>query len=190
MRLFAIPNVLWPIYGFELNDKYSVFLSQQTSIFLAAIAIIGFMLNEIPEKSELAKKLILSLVHTNIIGVIITLYACFSGIFQGFGWSDPAFFAFLTIMSFLQWQNNKSNKFKIEVISVIMYVDFPHKGVFGTELKDQLKELAESINHEPGIIWKIWTENKAEKTAGGVYLFDTRANAEKYLTMHHTSLSQ
>lgn len=75
-------------------------------------------------------------------------------------------------------------------MSVIMYVDFPHKGVFGTELKDQLKELAESIKHEPGIMWKIWTENKVEKTAGGVYLFDTRANAEKYLTMHEARLSQ
>jgi len=65
------------------------------------------MLNEIPDKSELAKKLMLSLVLTNFVGVTITLYACIGGIFHGFGWSDPAFFASLTIMSFLQWQNNK-----------------------------------------------------------------------------------
>lgn len=107
LGLFTIPHVLWPIYGLELNDKYSVFLSQHTSIFLAGIAIIGFMLNEIPDKSKLAKKFMLSLVLTNVLGVIITLYACFTDIFHGFGWSDPAFFTFLTIMSFLQWQNNK-----------------------------------------------------------------------------------
>lgn len=75
-------------------------------------------------------------------------------------------------------------------MSVIMYVDFPHTGPFGEELKNQLKELAESINQEPGLIWKIWTENEAAKTAGGVYLFDTRANAEKYLAMHSERLSQ
>lgn len=66
-------------------------------------------------------------------------------------------------------------------MSVIMYVDFPHNGSFGEELKNQLSELAKSINNEPGLIWKVWTENEKDKTAGGVYLFDTRENANKYL---------
>ena len=35
----------------------------------------------------------------------------------------------------------------------------------------QLAELAESIADEPGLIWKIWTENAQESTAGGIYLF-------------------
>jgi len=29
----------------------------------------------------------------NILGVAITLYAGVTGVFVGFGWSDPAFFA-------------------------------------------------------------------------------------------------
>ncbi|NKI27553.1 monooxygenase [Arenibacter sp. 6A1] len=74
-------------------------------------------------------------------------------------------------------------------MAVIMYVDFPHNGPFGDELKNQLSELAESINHEPGLIWKVWTENQEEKTAGGVYLFDTRENATKYLAMHSARLT-
>ncbi|WP_321281157.1 monooxygenase [Marinifilum fragile] len=75
-------------------------------------------------------------------------------------------------------------------MAVIMYVDFPHAGVFGEEMAKQMTDLAKSINNEPGMIWKIWTQNEADKTAGGVYLFDTRANAEKYLAMHSNRLSQ
>ena len=71
-----------------------------------------------------------------------------------------------------------------------MYVDFPHNGPFGEELKNQLSELAKSINNEPGLIWKVWTENEKDKTAGGVYLFDTRENANKYLSMHTARLSE
>ncbi|WP_254683582.1 hypothetical protein [Phaeobacter inhibens] len=39
---------------------------------------------------------------TNALGFIVTLYAAMIGVFTGFGWSDPAFFAFLAAMSFLQ----------------------------------------------------------------------------------------
>lgn len=74
-------------------------------------------------------------------------------------------------------------------MSVIMYVDFPHEGPFGKELTVQLEELARSINEEEGLIWKIWTENEVEKTAGGVYLFSSRSNAEQYLSMHSNRLS-
>ncbi|MBP8793664.1 MAG: monooxygenase [Lutibacter sp.] len=75
-------------------------------------------------------------------------------------------------------------------MAVIMCVDFPHKGPFGEELKNVLSELAQSINNEPGLIWKIWTENQAHKIAGGVYMFDTRENAEKYLAMHSERLTK
>ena len=75
-------------------------------------------------------------------------------------------------------------------MSVIMYVDFPHREVWGKEMANQMKELAQSIMNEPGCLWKIWTENKQDEIAGGVYLFDTRLNAEKYLSMHSERLSQ
>ncbi|SHI58257.1 hypothetical protein SAMN04487911_103145 [Arenibacter nanhaiticus] len=104
--LFVIPSILWPYYGLQLNDKYAVFLSQHTSIFLGGIAIIGFMLKNVEDKSDVAKQLMMSLLLTNILGVIVTLYACFTGIFYGLGWSDPAFFIFLSILSFLQWKRN------------------------------------------------------------------------------------
>lgn len=75
-------------------------------------------------------------------------------------------------------------------MSVIMYVDFPHNGPFGGELGEQLKELAMSINEESGLIWKIWTENENDQTAGGVYMFDSEQNARNYLDMYTKRLKQ
>ncbi len=71
---------------------------------------------------------------------------------------------------------------------VLLQVDFPSPGPFGAEAAQMLRELAESIAREPGLIWKIWTENAAEKTAGGVYLFEDAASARAYLEMHTARL--
>ncbi|GGW35767.1 monooxygenase [Arenibacter certesii] len=75
-------------------------------------------------------------------------------------------------------------------MAVIMYVDFPHREVWGKEMAKQMNELAQSINNEPGFIWKFWTENQEEEMAGGVYMFDTRENAKNYLSMHTERLKQ
>lgn len=40
-------------------------------------------------------------------------------------------------------------------MTVIMHLDFPHKDIWGKEMANQMKELAESINNEPGFIWKF-----------------------------------
>lgn len=75
-------------------------------------------------------------------------------------------------------------------MAVIMHVDFPHKDVWGKEMASQMKELAQSINKEPGFIWKFWTGSKKDNMAGGVYMFDTRDNAENYLKMHSKRLGE
>ena len=53
----------------------------------------------------------------------------------------------------------------------LLQLHFAFNGPFGQEMSDGLKDLAESINNEPGFIWKVWTENKDAKEAGGIYLF-------------------
>ncbi|UYV18005.1 monooxygenase [Halomonas qaidamensis] len=73
-------------------------------------------------------------------------------------------------------------------MSVILQVHFPFDGPFGDEMANAMTALAESINQEPGLIWKIWTEDADQKQAGGIYLFDTRANAEAYCNMHTARL--
>jgi hypothetical protein len=104
--LFFTPTLLWPLYGLEINDKYALFLSQHNSIFLAGIGIVAFMFREIEAKSQAIKKLLLSLALTNSIGFAITTYACFIGTFSSLGWSDPVFFALLTLACVWQLRSN------------------------------------------------------------------------------------
>lgn len=72
----------------------------------------------------------------------------------------------------------------------LLQVDFHFEGPFGDEMSEILRPLAESINREPGILWKIWTENVDTQRAGGIYLFSNEADANQYLTMHCTRLTE
>ncbi|MGE7954353.1 monooxygenase [Lysinibacillus xylanilyticus] len=71
----------------------------------------------------------------------------------------------------------------------LLQVDFAMDGPFGDEMSEGFKDLAHSINDEEGIMWKIWTEDAVAKEAGGVYLFETKEGAEKYLAMHSARLT-
>ncbi|MCW8834157.1 MAG: hypothetical protein OQK09_03300 [Colwellia sp.] len=102
IALFFMPHVLWPVYGVELNDQYAHFLSQHNSIFLGGIGAITWLLKDI-EAGKTAKKFVLALFITNILGAVITLYAALTGIFTGFGWSDPIFFSLLSLLSYFQF---------------------------------------------------------------------------------------
>lgn len=72
----------------------------------------------------------------------------------------------------------------------LLQVDFEFKGPFGQELSNALTDLAESINNEPGLIWKIWTENEKENSAGGIYLIEDQVTALAYLEMHTARLKE
>lgn len=101
LALFFVPTLMWPMYGLEINDRYAHFLSQHTSIFIGSIAAISLLLRDI-EAGKLAKNLFLALTISNSLGVMITVYAGITGIFVGFGWSDPVFFTLLSVLSFMQ----------------------------------------------------------------------------------------
>lgn len=55
---------------------------------------------------------------------------------------------------------------------------------------DGARARAESINHEPGFIWKIWTYDEKAQRPGGVYLFDSEENARKYMAMHRERMAR
>lgn len=107
LALFFAPAILWPNYGLQLNDQYATFLSQHNSIFLGGIGIISFLFRDAENGSATAQKILIGVICTNVLGVIITLYACLTGIFTGFGWSDPIFFALLALLSFVQLGRNR-----------------------------------------------------------------------------------
>lgn len=66
----------------------------------------------------------------------------------------------------------------------LLQLHFAFNGPFGSEMSRQLVELAESINQEPGFIWKVWTENEKNQEAGGLYLFENEETALAYLNKH------
>jgi len=70
----------------------------------------------------------------------------------------------------------------------LLQVDFPYAGPWGDEMSNAMQDLARSIADEPGLLWKLWTENPTAGEAGGVYLFADRASADAYLAMHRARL--
>lgn len=73
---------------------------------------------------------------------------------------------------------------------VILQVHFDYFGGYGNDMYRESLELAKTINNEDGFLWKIWTANEAKGIAGGVYAFDTRENAEKYIKMHEERIAK
>lgn len=53
---------------------------------------------------------------------------------------------------------------------------------------DRLLGLAADIANEPGLRWKLWTEDAQAGIASGEDLFDSRAQAERYLDKHRARL--
>jgi hypothetical protein len=72
----------------------------------------------------------------------------------------------------------------------LLQVDFEYQGAMGEEMSKALVGLAESINQEPGLIWKIWTESESNKLGGGIYLFKDEYSAISYLEMHTARLKE
>jgi hypothetical protein len=70
----------------------------------------------------------------------------------------------------------------------LLQIDFPMQGPFGAEMSAAYRDLAETIGRAPGLRWKIWTENEAERSGGGIYLFDDEPSARAYLEEHTARL--
>ncbi|MCG6567126.1 monooxygenase [Tessaracoccus sp. ZS01] len=74
-------------------------------------------------------------------------------------------------------------------MTVLVQVNFPMHGPWGAEMAEAFRGLAESINAEPGFIWKVWIEDEAAGLSGGIYLFESREHAEAYVAMHTERLA-
>lgn len=71
----------------------------------------------------------------------------------------------------------------------LLQIDFPAAGPWGDAMAEAYKPLAELIAQTPGLLWKLWTEDEATQTAGGIYLFSSRDAAEAYLAIHSARLT-
>jgi hypothetical protein len=66
---------------------------------------------------------------------------------------------------------------------------FPFPGPWGKEMTEHARGLAGDIANEPALIWKIWVENRETGHAGGIYLFEGAAAAERYREKHERRLA-
>src|SRR5262249_38711164 len=66
---------------------------------------------------------------------------------------------------------------------------FPSPGPWGKELTEAAHDLAHDIANEPGLVWKIWLENRETGHAGGIYLFADAAAAARYREKHERRLA-
>ena len=57
-------------------------------------------------------------------------------------------------------------------------------GPMNEEAAAGMKQLAESIAREPGVIWKIWTHEAGTDRFGSTYLFKNLEALETYKAMH------
>ncbi len=49
------------------------------------------------------------------------------------------------------------------------------------ELEEAWLQIAQPIADVPGLRWKVWLMNEAERLAGGLYLFESETAAQSYL---------
>jgi hypothetical protein len=50
------------------------------------------------------------------------------------------------------------------------------------EFQTLCESLAETYAQMPGLRWKIWTLNEAQREAGGIYLFESESGLKDYLS--------
>jgi hypothetical protein len=60
-------------------------------------------------------------------------------------------------------------------------MDYPFSGPWGSEMAEEYSDLAHRIANVPGLICKVWTENRDAGEAGGIYLFEDEASLDSYL---------
>lgn len=73
-------------------------------------------------------------------------------------------------------------------MTTLLVFEFEFRGPWGDEMADALNGMALGIAEEPGLIWKVWTEEQDRGVAGGVYLFDTVEHAQAYTEKHSARL--
>lgn len=63
----------------------------------------------------------------------------------------------------------------------LLQMDYLFPGPWGEEMAAEYSDLAHKIADVPGLICKVWTENREAGEAGGIYLFANEASLDRYL---------
>ena len=65
---------------------------------------------------------------------------------------------------------------------VILQVNYSYSGMSRAEWEQRYTDAtAQKFLAVDGLVWKIWLDDRAAPNVGGIYLFETMANAQAYL---------
>ena len=62
----------------------------------------------------------------------------------------------------------------------ILQINFTLDGIGPEDYDAACRSFAEPIAAVPGLRWKVWLTNEAERRAGGIYLFDDERTMREY----------
>jgi Putative mono-oxygenase ydhR len=88
-----------------------------------------------------------------------------------------------------KWRSNERKEIMSKLTRTALLFRFPFPGPWGKELTEASHELARDIANEHRLVWKIWLEDRETGHAGGIYLFEDAATAERYREKHVRRLS-
>ena len=63
----------------------------------------------------------------------------------------------------------------------LLQIEYLFTGPWGAEMAEEHSDLAHRIAAVPGLVCKVWTENREAGEAGGIYLFEDSASLDAYL---------
>lgn len=62
----------------------------------------------------------------------------------------------------------------------LLQIDYLFSGPWGAEMAEEHADLAHRIAAVPGLVCKVWTENREAGEAGGIYLFEDENSLDAY----------
>lgn len=74
-------------------------------------------------------------------------------------------------------------------MTTALIIEYTTTGPFGADAADADRVLASDIAGEHGLRWKLWIEDAEQDRSGGVYLFDSPADAERYAELQRSRLA-
>ncbi|WP_249545368.1 YdhR family protein, partial [Escherichia coli] len=70
-------------------------------------------------------------------------------------------------------------------MATLLQLHFAFNGPFGDAMAEQLKPLAESINQEPGFLWKVWTESEKGNDSNLLIVFYVQIMPDDFVMQLH-----
>ena len=91
----VIPGTLWTLYGLTPDAEVNL-VGQYFAVELVAVGLVSWLVRNVVDVAVL-RGITLGLLISDTIGLVLSLYAIFSGLFGAFGWSAVVVYLFFAL---------------------------------------------------------------------------------------------